>query len=42
MKNYKQFKIELLKDKEIENVYEKLEPEFVLIEMIIKKRIKRG
>ena len=41
-KNYKQLKRELLKDKEIKQAYERLEPEFAVIEMIIKKRIKEG
>ncbi|MCD6232964.1 helix-turn-helix domain-containing protein [bacterium] len=41
-KNYKQFKRKLLKDREIKNAYEKLVPEFALIEMIIKKRIEKG
>lgn len=42
IKSYKQFKIKLLKDKEIKRAYEKLGPEFVLTEMIIKKRITKG
>lgn len=42
MKNYKQFKTKLLKDKEIREIYEKLGPEFAVVEMIIKKRITRG
>ena len=42
MKNYKQIKTELLKDEDIKNVYKELGPEFALIEMIIKKRIKKG
>ncbi|MFZ3137573.1 MAG: helix-turn-helix transcriptional regulator [Thermodesulfovibrionales bacterium] len=42
MKNYKQFKTELLKDKGIKRAYEKLGPEFSLIAMLIKKRIERG
>lgn len=42
MKSYKQFKTKLLKDKEIREAYEKLGPEFVLVEMIIKKRITKG
>jgi len=41
-KTYKQFKRELLKDKKIKYAYEKLGPEFAVIEMIIKKRIERG
>ena len=42
MKNYKQFKTKLLKDKKIKKAYEKLGPEFSLIAMFIKKRIERG
>ncbi len=42
MRSYKQFKTKLLKDKEIRRAYEKLEPEFILIKMIIKRRIERG
>ena len=41
-KTYRQFKKELLKDKKIKDAYEKLGPEFAVIEMIIKKRIERG
>jgi len=41
-KTYKQFKRELLKDKRIRCAYESLGPEFAVIEMIIRKRIKRG
>jgi len=42
IKSYKQFKIKLLKDKEIKQAYEKLGPEFAVIEMIIKRRITKG
>lgn len=42
MKNYKQFKKKLLRNKEIRDAYEKLGPEFALIEMIIKRRIEKG
>ncbi|MBU0476445.1 helix-turn-helix transcriptional regulator [Patescibacteria group bacterium] len=42
MKSYKQLKTELLKNKEIKRAYEGLGFEFVLIEMIIKKRIEKG
>jgi len=42
MKNYKQFKTKLLKNKEIKKAYENLGPEFALIEMIIKRRIEKG
>lgn len=41
-KTYKQLKRELLKDKKVKSAYEKLGPEFAVIEMIIKKRIERG
>ena len=41
-KTYKQLKRELLKDKKIKYAYEKLGPEFAVIEMIIKKRIEMG
>jgi len=41
-KNYKQLKKGLLKDKEIGQIYERLGPEFAVIEMIIKKRIENG
>ena len=41
-KTYRQLKKELLKDKKIKYAYEKLGPEFAVIEMIIKKRIERG
>ena len=42
MKGYKQFKTKLLKDKEIREAYEKLGPEFALIEIIIRKRSEKG
>lgn len=42
MKNYKQFRAKLLKDKKIREEYGRLGPEFELIRMIIQKRIKRG
>ncbi len=41
-KTYKQLKKELLKDKKTKQLYEKLGPEFAVIEMIIKKRIEKG
>jgi len=41
-KTYKQFKKALLKDKKIKEAYEKLGPEFAVIEMIIGRRIKKG
>ena len=42
MKTYKQFKAELLKDKEIKKAYKELEPEFFLVKKIIQKRIEKG
>lgn len=41
-KTYKQLKKELLQDKKIRYTYEKLGPEFAVIEMIIKKRMEKG
>jgi ribosome-binding protein aMBF1 (putative translation factor) len=41
-KTYKQLKRKLLKDKRTKEAYERLGPEFAVIEMIIKKRIERG
>ena len=42
MKSYASFKKQLLKDPEIQKAYDDLEPEFALIESIIKKRIEKG
>ena len=42
MKTYTQFKIELLKDKEISEHYKKLGPEFDLIKAVIEKRLATG
>ncbi|MCL5011023.1 MAG: helix-turn-helix transcriptional regulator [Patescibacteria group bacterium] len=42
MKNYKQLKNRLLKDKEVKKSYEALRPEFEFITAIIKKRIEKG
>lgn len=42
MKNYTQFKKNLLKDREIKKAYEELGPEFALIRLLIKKRTERG
>ena len=39
---YQQFKREMLKNKKIRQVYNDLGPEFVLIEQIVKQRIKQG
>ena len=41
-KTYHQLKRELLKDKKIKEAYEKLGPEFTVIEMMIRKRIEKG
>ena len=41
-KTYKQLKRELLEDKKIKQLYDRLGPEFTMIEMIIKKRIEKG
>jgi len=42
MKSYQTIKKSLLKDKEIKKVYDDLEPEFRLSQMIIAKRIEKG
>jgi len=42
MQSYASFKKQLLKDPEIRKAYDDLEPEFALIESIIKKRIEKG
>lgn len=42
MKNYRQLKAKLLKDKGVRKAYDNLGPEFALIEMIIKRRIEEG
>ncbi len=42
MKSYKTFKNQLLKDKTTQQAYNKLEPEFVLIQKLIEKRLKQG
>ena len=42
MRNYKAFKTELLKNKEFKKAYDELGPEFELVRMIIKKRLKQG
>lgn len=42
MINYKEFKKELLKDKEVRQEYDRLKPEYDLIVKLIKKRLKRG
>ena len=42
MRSYKNFKNQLLRDKNVKKEYEKLGPEFDLVQMIIEKRIKKG
>lgn len=42
MKNYKDLKSKLLKNKEIKNSYDNLGAEFALVEMIIDKRLSEG
>lgn len=42
MKNYRDFKNKLLKDKVLKKAYEKLGPEFALIEMVIERRLMQG
>ncbi len=42
MKNYTQFKKNLLTDKEIKKSYDELGPEFNFIHAFIKKRIEKG
>jgi predicted transcriptional regulator len=41
MKNYDDFKRELLKNKAIKNSYDQLEPEFQLAKILIEKRLAR-
>jgi ribosome-binding protein aMBF1 (putative translation factor) len=42
MKKYHQFKKLILKDKQVNAHYNALEPEFLLIQSIIKKRLEQG
>lgn len=42
MKSYKILKKELLTDKAVKKTYEELGPEFVIIQMLIEKRLKKG
>ncbi len=42
MKSFKTVKKQFLKDKKIKQAYSELEPEFLLIEQIIQKRMSRG
>jgi ribosome-binding protein aMBF1 (putative translation factor) len=41
-RNYKVFRKELLKDPAFKKAYDELEPEFALISLMIKKRLKAG
>lgn len=42
MKNFNELKRKLLQDKAIKKAYEELAPQYAIIEMIIKKRLKIG
>lgn len=42
MKNYKEFKQKLLKDKDVRNAYNDLDLEFKIIEMIVRRRVEKG
>lgn len=42
MKSYRTIKKQFLKNKEIRKAYDKLGPEFALVQAIIQKRIKKG
>ncbi len=42
MRSFSAFKKNALKNKEVREAYEKLGPEFALIEMIIEKRMAKG
>ena len=42
MKNYPVFKRKMLADKEIRSAYEKLGPEFRLVQAIIEKRLRKS
>jgi predicted transcriptional regulator len=42
MKSYKSFKRKILRDDVVRKHYEELGPEFAVIEILLKKRIKRG
>ena len=41
-RNFKSFKKELLRDKDVKKAYDELGPEFALVEMVIEKRLKQG
>ena len=42
MKNYRQLKKDLLRDRRVKKAYDELGPEFALVVMIIKKRAEKG
>lgn len=42
MKSYTTFKKQILKDKKIAKAYKALEPEFILVQTIIEKRMEKG
>jgi len=42
MKSFKQFKNQLLKDPKVKVEYDKLTPEYQLVQAVIRKRIQRG
>jgi len=42
MKNWKIFKKELLKNRQVKKEYKKLEPRYLLISQLIEARIKKG
>lgn len=42
MKNFNELKKELLRDRATRKAYEELAPQYAIIEMIIKKRLKAG
>lgn len=42
MKSYKKLKKQLLKNRQIEQDYKKLGPEFELIQLIVERRLKQG
>jgi len=41
MKTYKSLKSELLKDKQVNKAYKELEPEFLIIQELIEKRLEK-
>ncbi|MBI4092564.1 MAG: helix-turn-helix transcriptional regulator, partial [Candidatus Kerfeldbacteria bacterium] len=42
MKSYKSIKKRLLRDRRVKEAYEELGPEFVLVEKLMEKRIRKG